>query len=129
MTKDLLRCQVAARNVALSYNWWNLIVRCADPERPREAVTSHSLLMCAVGRETTHAGQTTIVLTSTHAEASRAQQLLTGLSLFLSGLRNAAEQLSTQQCWERIWERILIPFRRLEAACRALFGQAATLPS
>jgi hypothetical protein len=129
VTKDLLRCQVAARNVALIYNWWSLFVRCADPERPREAVTSRPLLMCAVGRETTHAGQITIVLTSTHAEASRAQQLLTGLSLFLSGLRNAAEQLSHQQCWERIWERILIPFRRLEAACRALFGQAARLPS
>jgi hypothetical protein len=127
VTKDLLRCQVAARNVALIYNWWSLFVRCAEPERPREAVTSRPLLMCAVGREIKHAGQTTIVLTSTHAEASRVQQLLTDLSLFLSGLRNAAEQLTNQQCWERIWERILIPFRRLEAACRAYFGQAARL--
>ena len=129
VTKDLLRCQVAARNVALIYNWWSLFVRCAEPERPREAVTSRPLLMCAVGREIKHAGQTTIVLTSTHAEASRVQQLLTDLSVFLSGLRNAAEHLSNQQCWERIWERILIPFRKLEAACRAWFGQAARLPA
>ncbi len=33
-TKDLLRCQVAARNVALIYNWWNLFVRCAEPRTP-----------------------------------------------------------------------------------------------
>jgi len=128
VTQDLLRCQVAARNVALIYNWWSLFVRCADPQRPREAVMSRPLLMCAVGRETKHAGQTTIVLTSTHAQASRAQQLLTDLSLFLSGLSNAAEQLICQQCWERIWERILTPFRQWEAACRAWFGQQARLP-
>jgi hypothetical protein len=129
VTQDLLRCQVAARNVALIYNWWSLFVRCADPQRPREAVTSRPLLMCAVGRETQHAGQTTIVLTSTHAQASQAQKLLTDLSLFLSGLRNAAEQLSPQQCWRRIWERILTPFRQWEAACRAWFGQQAKLPT
>ena len=25
VTQDLLRCQVAARNVALIYNWWSLL--------------------------------------------------------------------------------------------------------
>jgi len=39
-TRDLLRCQIAARMVALVYNWWNLFVRCAQPERAREAITS-----------------------------------------------------------------------------------------
>src|ERR1035437_6793004 len=68
VTQDLLRCQVAARNVALIYNWWSLFVRCAQPQRPREAVTSRPLLLAAVGRETSHAGQTTVVLTSTHGE-------------------------------------------------------------
>jgi len=43
-------------------------------------------------------------------------------------LSNAAEQLSCQQCWERIWERILTPFRKREAACRAWFGQKAWVP-
>jgi hypothetical protein len=129
VTGDLVRCQVAARNVALIYNWWSLFVRCVDPARPREAITSRPLLMCAVGREIQHAGQTTIVLTSTHAQASQVQELLTNLSLFLSGLKNTAEQLSAQQRWQRIWERILTPFRRLEAACRACFGQTATVPT
>jgi len=45
-----------------------------------------------------------------------------------SGLRNAAEQLSSQQCRERIRERILTPFRKREAACRAWFGQQAWVP-
>ena len=127
VTKDILRCQVVARSVALIYNWWSLFVRCVDPSRPREAVTSRPLLMYAVGRQVTHAGQTTVILTSTHGEAGRVQEILTNVSLFLSGLRNTAEQLNPSQCWQRIWERILTPFRALEAACRMLFGQEARL--
>jgi hypothetical protein len=111
-TKDLLRCQVAARNVALIYNWWNLFVRCAEPERPREAVTSRPLLLCAVGRVIESGRQVTLRLTSTHGEAARAQRLLTGVSLFLSGLLNTAEQLTAGQRWERIWDRILSPWLR-----------------
>src|SRR5450759_1512609 len=34
---------------------------------------------------------------------------------FLCGLKNSAEQLSSAQYWERIWEWILTPFRVLEA--------------
>jgi Transposase DDE domain group 1 len=109
-TRDRLRCQVAARNVALIYNWWNLFVRCADPRQPREAITSRPLLLCAVGRVIESGRQVTLRLTSTHGEAARAQALLTNLSLFLSGLKNTAEQLSPGQCWERIWARILAPW-------------------
>ena len=109
MTKDLLRCQVAARNVALIYNWWSLFVRCAEPERPREAVTSRPLLLCAVGRVIESGRQFTLRLTSMHAHAGQGQRLLTDLSLFLSGLKNTAEQLSASECWERIWARILMP--------------------
>jgi len=115
-TQDLLRCQIAARHVALVYNWWSLFVRCAEPERPREAVTSRPLLLCAVGRVVESGRQLTLRLTSTHAEAAHAQRLLTDLSLFLSGLQNAAEQLNPAACWERIWARILSPWRRPAAA-------------
>lgn len=121
-TRDLLRCQVAARNVALIYNWWNLFVRLAEPERPREAITSRPLLLCAVGQLKTHAGQTVLRLTSSHAEASRVQGLLTRLSLFLSGLRNTAEQLSPAQCWQRIYDRILAPLLAPTAALPAPSG-------
>ena len=127
VTQDLLRCQVAARNVALIYNWWSLFVRCAEPQRPREAITSRPLLMYAVGRLVSHANQTTLILTSSHAQADKAQELLTDLSRFLSGLRTTAEQLTSADRWKRIWERILTPFRAMEAACRMLFGQEPKL--
>lgn len=109
-TQDLLRCQVAARNVALIYNWWNLFVRCAEPERPREAITSRPLLLCAVGRVVESGRQITLRLTSTHGAAAQAQRLLTSVSQFLSGLLATAEQLSAATRWERIWERILGPW-------------------
>ena len=114
-TRDLLRCQVAARNVALIYNWWNLLVRCAEPERPREAVTSRPLLLSAVGRVVESGRQVVLRLTSTHGQAARAQRLLTDLSLFLSGLLNTAEQLSAAARWERIWDRVLAPWLRPQA--------------
>jgi hypothetical protein len=111
-TRDLLRCQVAARMVALVYNWWNLFVRCAQPQRAREALTSRPLLLHAVGRLIKSGGQTVLRLTSNHAEASEAQGILSKLSLFLSGLMNTAEQLAPSERWQRIWHRILEPFRQ-----------------
>jgi len=122
MTKDLLRCQVAARLAALAYNWWSLFVRCAEPKRAREAISSRPLLLCAVGRITKSGGQTTLVLTSNHAEAAHVQKVLTQLSLFLSGLKNTAEQLDCPACWRRIWQRILEPFMRPIAALASPSG-------
>ena len=127
VTSNLLRGQLAARSAALIYNWWSLVARCVDPERPQEAVTSRPLLMHAVGRTVSHAGQTTVILTSPHAQAERVQERLTHLNGFWNGLQKGAVQLTRGQCWERIWERILTPFRKLEAACRIFFGQEARL--
>jgi hypothetical protein len=115
-TRDLLRCQIAARMVALVYNWWNLFVRCAQPDRAREASTSRPLLLHAVGRIVQSGRQTVLRLTSHHAEAPEGQKILTRLSLFLSGLLNTAEQLKPEERWKRIWERILEPFRQPVAA-------------
>ena len=39
-THDLARCRLAARLLALIYNWWNIFVRLADPSLHREAITS-----------------------------------------------------------------------------------------
>lgn len=122
MSRDLLRCQVAARNVALIYNWWSLFVACAEPTRGREAITSRPLLLQAVGRLTESGRQLRMLLTSTHAESGYAQGLLSRISLFLSGLKNAAEQLSPAECWERIWNRILEPYLRPQAAIRGPSG-------
>lgn len=122
MTHDLLRCQVAARNVALVYNWWSLFVACAQPNRGREALTSRPLLLCAVGRLVETGRQLTLRLTSTHAGAAQAQALLAGLSLFLSGLANTAEQLTAADRWERIWQRILSPWLRPQGLLGAPSG-------
>lgn len=121
-TRDLGRCQVAARMGALVYNWWNLFVRCAEPNRAREAITSRPLLLHAVGRLTKSGGQTTLILTSHHAEARQVQDILSKLSLFLSGLTNAAEQLKSEERWRRIWHRILEPYRLPAAALLAASG-------
>lgn len=118
-TQDLLRCQVAARNVALIYNWWTLFVRCAQPTKAMEAIRSRPLLLSAVGRVIRHSGQTILRLTSMHGQSSMAQELLNGVSLFLSGLKNTAEQLSSQDCWQRIWDRILAPFLHSKGALPA----------
>ena len=121
-TQDLLRCQIAARTVAQVYNWWSLFVRCADPERAREAITSRPLLLFSVGRIIKSGGQTTLRITSNHAEAAQAQDLLTKLSLFLSGLNNTAEQLDSVERWRRIWRRILEPYVRPATALLGASG-------
>ena len=121
-TRDLLRCQVAARMVALVYNWWSLFVRCAEPERPREAITSRPLLLHAIGRVITSSRQTVLRLTSSHAEAAHAQKVLRDLSLFLSGLMNTAEPLTPSERWHRIWHRILQPLLHPAAALPAPSG-------
>ena len=94
-------------------------MQCAEPHRLREAVTSRPLLLCAGGGG---CRQITLRLTNTHAQAAHAQSLLTNLSLFLSGLKNTAVQLSPSQCWERIWVRILAPFLTPRAALPAPSG-------
>ena len=77
-------------------------MRLADPSKRREAITSRPLLLGAVARQTQHAGQTTITITPTHGEVSKIQTMLTGLSTFLNGLMEAAEQLTSVERWRRI---------------------------
>ena len=116
MTRDMHRCQVMVRLNAIVYNWWSLFVRCAEPNRPREAITSRPLLLSAIGRLTQSGNQLRVILTSTHEEAAKVQRILTQLSAFLSGLVNTAEQLDFGKRWERIWIRILTPFLQPRAA-------------
>ena len=106
MTRDLLRCQITARTIALVFNWWSLFVRLADPSRRREAITSRPLLLGAVARQTTHAGQTTVTITPLHGHGQTIRQMLSGLSSFLDGLVKAAEQLTSWDRWHRILSKI-----------------------
>ncbi len=88
-----------ARIIAQVYNWWSLFTRLAIPEKHAEAITSRPLLLNAVGKQTTHAGQTTVTVTSMHAKAPQMRSALQGISSFLATIRNAAEQLTYSQKW------------------------------
>ena len=101
-TQDLKRCRLMARFIALVFNWWTLFVRLADPDHHREAITSRPLLLSAIGRCTTHAGQTTIRVRSTHGRHVWVRGALTRIGSFLEALRSNAEQLTPLQRWYRI---------------------------
>ena len=105
-TQDLGRCQLTARAVALIYNWWNLFVRLADPGKHLEAITSRPLLLHAVGKQSTHAGQTFIKITSTHGKTPKVKKLLNRIVTFFKTLKDA-EQLSSEQRWYRILSKAL----------------------
>lgn len=93
-THDLKRCRLVSRLVALVYNWWSLFVRLARPEKHSEAITSRPLLLHGVAKQTTHAGQTTITISSSHAKSQMVQSALQTLSGFLAHLKSTAEQLN-----------------------------------
>lgn len=106
-THDLHRCQLAARGVALAYNWWSLFVRLAHPDARREAITSRPWLMSSVGRRTEHAGQTTITLTGLHAHFEKARAALMRVSALLQGwVAQAAEQLNPVTVWQRVCDHL-----------------------
>lgn len=106
-THDLHRCQLAARTVALIYNWWSLFVRLANPKARREAITSRPWLMSSVGRRTEHAGQTTITLTGQHADFGKARAALMHVSALLQGwVGRAAEQLNPTTVWNLVCDHI-----------------------
>jgi hypothetical protein len=101
-TKDLARCQLAARMVALVYNWWNIFVRLAEPDKHLEAITSRPLLLAGIAERTRHSRQTTLRIASAHSRAQWAERVLTDVARFLRGLAKAAEQFTGRQRWARI---------------------------
>jgi len=107
VTQDLHRCKVMARTTALIYNWWTLYTRFVTGDNHREAITSRPELMHAVARQTNHARQATLTITSTHAKALKIKALLIAANQFLASLRTTAEQLTKAQRWKAIVGRIL----------------------
>jgi hypothetical protein len=101
-TRDLARSQIMARFIALVYNWWNLFVRLAEPDRHLEAVTSRPLLLAAIAARSRHARQTTLTVSNSHARAGWAATVLSEIAAFLRGLAQSAEQLTTDERWRRI---------------------------
>ena len=109
-THDLARCRLAARLVALFYDWWNIFVRLADPDLHREAITSRPLFLSAIATRTRHARQTTIRVTSSHAKAKPAAKALAAVAEFLRSLAKNAEQLTRLQRWRAILSRAFQAF-------------------
>jgi len=111
-THDLKRSQIMARHTALIYNWWSLFVRLAIPEKHTEAMTSRPLLLHAVARQTRHANQTTLTITSSHAKSGTVARILRRLTKFFARLRSNAEQLDWRTRWRFILSRIFVKYLR-----------------
>lgn len=109
-TQDLKRCRLIARMIALIYNWWNLFVRLAEPQHHLEAITSRPLLLHAVGKQTTHAGQTRLTISSSHGKLKRVQSLLNRITTFFKTLKALAEQLTPLERWYAILSRAVEPY-------------------
>ena len=109
-----------ARFIALVFNWGTLFTRLADPHHHREAITSRPLLLTAIGRRATHAGQTTIRVRSTHGRHAWVRSALTRIGAFLEALRSSAKQLTRLQRWYRILSAAFVPYlkgRQLGPLC------------
>jgi hypothetical protein len=101
-TQDLKRCRLFAGMVALFYDWWSLFARLADPEHHREAITTRPLLLSAIARRVSHAGQVTLTIASMHAARDKARAAYRRIAEFLGRLRENAEQLDPLEKWYRI---------------------------
>lgn len=117
-TQDLQRCRIASCLVALVYNWWSLYARLINPDKHHEAITSRPLMLQSVGRKTTHAGQTIVTVTSTHAKATAVEAAIRDVTRFFKELALTAEQLG-------VADRVRLIVRR---AFRKLLANPPALP-
>jgi hypothetical protein len=101
-THDHARSEMMTLFVALVYNWWSLFTRLSSPHKRAEAITSRPLLLHAIGRKTSHSNQSSLTLTSLHAEANKIQMAVKAVAGFLTRLRSIAEQLKPSQRWRLI---------------------------
>lgn len=101
-TQDLKRSQLMARIVALIYNWWSIYTRAATGRRHGEAITTRPELQQGVARQTTHANQKRMTITSMHARARQLANKLAGFCEWLGAVIRGAEQLSGVDRWKRI---------------------------
>ena len=98
-TQDINRCQTTARACALVYNWWSWYCRTANPKARMEAITSRPLLLAAVGRTVSHAGQTTLYLTPLHGKANLLKPLMANIHAALRHVKTVAEQFRPVDPW------------------------------
>jgi hypothetical protein len=102
VTHDLARCRLAVRLVALFYDWWNIFVRLAEPDRHREAVTSRPLLLHVIGERARHARATTIKIASTMPARFPPPRRFAPSPCSCAAWPKNAEQLTNLQRWREI---------------------------
>ena len=64
-----------------------------------EAITSRPLLLAAVGKATSHAGQTTLYLTPMHGKAKLLKPLIANIRAALQHVKATAEQFAQADRW------------------------------
>jgi hypothetical protein len=98
-TRDMERCNLSARAVALVYNWWSWYVRLAHPKTRLEAITSRPMLLSGVARLTQHAGQSRLLLTLTHAAGDEIKSMVANVRKGLDIILATAPQLTKPERW------------------------------
>ncbi len=101
-SQEIKRSALMARHIALIYNWWSLFVRAAHPKARREAITSRPMLLNAVGRQTEHAGQRHLLITSMHVAKEAVVLMLTNVHELLRRIKATAAQLLNTPPWHAI---------------------------
>ncbi len=87
-------------------------MRLANPDHHREAITGRPLLLHGVARQTHHAGQTRLTVTSSHGRRSAVVAALRRITSFFQTLVRSAEQLSAEDRWRRILAEALKKYLR-----------------
>jgi hypothetical protein len=109
-TRAIKPCRLISRIIALIYNWWNIFVRLAEPEKHLEAITSRPLLLTSVGKLTETSRQKTMTITHTHGRAEDAQRAYRRIQRFFNDLMANAPQLSELERWCRILSEAMKKF-------------------
>ena len=110
VTQDIKRSQIMARIIVQVYNWWTLFVRWVEPDKHAEAVTSRPLMLYGVAKETKHAGQTTLRVTSMHGNAAAVCKKMGLIASVLHKIKECAEQFSPVMIWQGILSLIFAKF-------------------
>ncbi len=106
-TRDLERCNLSARAVALIYNWWSWYVRLAHPKTRFEAITSRPMLLAGIARKTSHAGQARLLVTLTHACADQIKGMIANIRKGLDTILATAPQLPKLDRWRMLVRYII----------------------
>ena len=95
--------------IALIYNWWTLFVRLANLDTQLEVITSRLLLLHSVGKQSSHAGQKKLTITSTHAKSKTVTIVLSAIARFLKFVKENTEQLSVTEILRQV---LMVAFRK-----------------